>query len=166
MFGPKPNKPKCDRPLLNAHVRDLFWQCENTTESLQSLVNDFPFCPKPFGDLNQISDNINEIKCVVIFCEACDDEEQEDIRQTLQSASAAYDDCKLLRFYWACEPTALTSALRETLGLGSAGGPPEMILLDFPCEASYYVAPPVSSDVTVQAILDFCRAPGLVKKLC
>ena len=161
-----PRKVNChagDRPLLNRHVRDLFWQ---NGANAASLVGAFPFCPRPYGDLNQISDSIHETKCVVMLCEACDDEEQEECKTAVQMAAEAYNKqaCTPLRFYWACEPTALTQTLRDALRLG----PPreaDLILLDFPCDASYYVSP-FLHDINAESVLAFARAPGKVRTLC
>ena len=71
---------------------------------------------------------------------------------------------KPLRFYWACEPTALTQTLRDALRLGPPRGA-DLILLDFPCDASYYVSPCLQ-DVNAQSVLAFARAPGRVRTLC
>ena len=161
LLGPVPDSETCDRPVLNRHVRDLFWQ--NAANDTAALVNSFPFCPRAYGDLNQVSDSINETKCLVLLCEACDDEEQEEMMQALQSASETYRGCTPMRFYWACEPTPLTKALREALRIGLPQGP-NMVLLDFPSDASFYVAP--CQDITVQSVLNFAREPGRVYKLC
>ena len=161
MFGPKhPTSSTCDRSLLNGNVRDIF--CQGV--SPETLVREFPWCPRNFGDLNQVSDNINEIRCVVLFCEACDDEEQEEIRKTMQAASEAYDGCSSLRFYWVCEPTQLTKALRESFVLGPPMGA-QMIFLDIPSDTSYYVGPR-NVEISVESVLRFVRQPGEAKKLC
>eukprot|EP00977_Amphora_coffeiformis_P012319 scaffold3043_cov180-Amphora_coffeaeformis.AAC.11 len=162
MFGPKhPTDPACDRPLLNGNVRDIF--CQNTT-SPETLVHEFPWCPLKYGDLNQVSDNINDMKCVIVFCEACDDEEQEEIRKALRAASEAYDGCSLLRFYWACESTQLTKILRETLHLGPCMGA-HMVLMDIPSNASYYVGTH-DVEISIESVLDFVQQPGAAMKLC
>ena len=162
LLGPVPehNPLSCDRPVLNRHVRDLFWQNGNDTAA---LVAAFPFCPRLYGDLNQVSDSINQIKCVLLLCEACDDEEQEEMMETLQYASQVYQGCTPMRFYWACEPTPLTKTLREALQLGPPRGP-DMVLLDFPSDASYYVSK--CQEITVQSVLKFVHQPGPVQKLC
>ena len=159
LLGPVPDDETCDRPVLNRHVRDLFWQNDNPAD----LVASFPFCPRAYGDLNQVSDNINETKCVVLLCEACDDDEQDEIMQALQSAAQIYKGCTPMRFYWACEPTALTKSLREALRLGPPCGH-SMVLLDFASDASYYVA--WCQDITVETVLDFAREPGRAYQLC
>ena len=162
MFGPMhPTNPACDRPLLNRNVRDIFCQ---KTMSPETLVREFPWSPRNFGDINQVSDNINDMKCVIVFCEVCDDEEQEEIRMALRSASEAYDRCSVLRFYWACEPTQLTKVLRETLNLGHPMGV-QIVLMDIPSGASYYVGPPDLA-ISTESVLDFARQPGIAKKLC
>lgn len=165
MFGPRPvHDQKCDRPLINANVRDIFQQ-----QCPDSLASKFPFAPLTFGDLNQVSEDINSTKCVVIFCESCDDEEQEEIIRMLQSAAGASSaGCAggvggAMRYYWACETTQLTKALRDMLNLGHPDAP-TMVLLDMPSEASYYVAP-TQPDITVEAILNFAREPGQRQKL-
>ena len=161
MLGPK----GCDndRPLLNRHVRDLLWQCNNHPAV---LVPDFPFAStRNFGDLNQISENIHETKCIVVFCEACDDDEQKYIQRALQCASQLYRECDAVKFYWACEQTQLTTCLRETLALGPPQCVPSMVLLDLASNASYYVGL-VGTDLCAESILDFVRSPGTVRTLC
>jgi hypothetical protein len=161
MFGPKPrNFSRRDRPLLNANVCDIFWSCPSPDE----LVSAFPFLPKLFGDINQISNSINETKCVLLFCEDCDDEVQEEVRRILKSASKAYNGCTSLRFYWACESTILTEALRESLNFGAPNGV-LMTLLDLSSNGSYYVGGP-SENLSVNSVLEFVRTPGNVQKLC
>jgi hypothetical protein len=157
MFGPRPPNG-CDRPLLNPNVRDIFEQ------GCADVVTEFPFSPRAYGDLNQVSENINSTRCVVVLAEACDDEEQEHVRETLRIASTLYEGCDTTRFYWACAATQLTKTLRDTLQLEAlVDDDPLMILLDIPTGASYYVS--ATADVSVESVLHFVRQPGTCYKL-
>ena len=157
MLGP-PNE-RGDRPVINQHVRDLFWQ----NDEAAALVAAFPFCPRAFGDLNQVSDNINASKCLVLLCEACDDDEQREYMETVKVASKAYGCKTPMKFYWACEPSAVTKTLRDALRLGPPTGP-NVVLLDFPSDCSYYVYP-FMAEISPQSLLDFIKAPGRVYQL-
>ena len=155
MLGPRP-KDGGDRPIINANVRAIFEQGD--------YLSDFPYRPKPYGDLNKTSDNINELRCVIVFHEGGDDDEQEDIQEALQMAALTDENKNSnLRFLWANSPTGMTKTVREALQLGPIKEEPLMILLDIPDGGSFYVSS--STEVTMDSIQSFIRSPGEKRKL-
>jgi len=58
IFGPIPLGGE-DRPLINNNVRSIIEQGD--------YISDFPFTPKPYGDLNTTSDDINAASVLLSF---------------------------------------------------------------------------------------------------
>jgi len=157
-----------DRPLINADARSIF---EEPESEYPRYLCEFPYQPKRFGDFNRCTQDINNTKAVVVFCEYCDDCEQEDIEEAMQCASSSCmeDD---LRFLWVHEPTPYSQALRTALNIQSKGSNqalsectrPRMVLLDFANEGTYYLANrcenDTDGDITTQGVLDFANNPG------
>lgn len=149
MFGPRPADGS-DRALINANLRNTIEQGD--------YLSDFPFQPKLYGDLNQTTDNINNLRCVIVFHECGDDEEQENIQEVLKIASENCED-KRLRFFWAYQPTGLSKSVREAVNLGSPKDEPVMVLLDIPDQGAYFVSDQ-QTDLSPDSILAFINKPG------
>lgn len=150
IFGPIP-KTGGDRPLINPNVRPVI-------ES-GKYIEEFPFHPKRYGDINTTLDNINNHKCIIIFHELGDDHEQEEIQIALQQASDMYDGKDGLKFYWEFCSNGLDETLRSALRLGPAKEVPTMVLLDIPDGGAFYVSN-AEGDIVPQTILDFITSPG------
>ena len=148
MFGPRPADGG-DRPLINASLRSVIEQGD--------YVSDFPYTPKRYGDLNKTSDNINNLKCLIVFHESGDDEEQESIQRALQKALEHCEDTTI-RLFWANSPTGLSKSVREALRLGPVKKDPLMVLLDVPDQGVYYVSEQI--DISFDSILGFITNPG------
>ena len=138
------------RSVINPNCVGVFLNTDYSSE--------FPYEPKPYGDLNTTSDDINDFKCLVVFHEGGDDEEQGDIQEAVKFAAEQYDGTDV-KFFWALEDKILTKSVRQAVGLGPPTDEPKMILLDVANHGSYYV----SSDtgITSDAILNFVRSPGM-----
>lgn len=148
IFGPRPAGGG-DRPLINGSVRRVIVGGD--------YLSDFPFAPKPYGDLNAASENINSFRCVIVFHESGDEEGQENIQRSLEAASKLCDD-KNMRWYWANAPSGLSKSVREALQLGPVKDEPSMVLMDIPDQGAYYVSE--LSDVSVDSMVAFIACPG------
>jgi hypothetical protein len=149
IFGPRPANGG-DRPLINEHLRGIVEHGD--------YLSEYPFCPKPFGDLNKATDNINNFKSIIIFHEGGDDDEQHDIEEALQQAAENYEGEDKVKFYWATMPSRLSKTVRDALQLGPISNEPMMVLLDIPNNASFYVSK--ETDVSMESILGFLHSPG------
>lgn len=183
IFGPRPADGIGDRPLINKRLRPIIEQYFHNNDP-KTLIHDFPYWPKPYSDLSQTTDNINLFRCVIVFHEGGDDEEQDETRQCVQQAAALYyesrngvenlrnDGCsnQELKFMWAFSPTGLAHALRETLKLGPVTNEPILVLLDLPDHGAFYKYEPIQSPqqsnschhhfLTPESILAFISTPG------
>lgn len=154
IFGPVSSETG-DRPLINGNIRGVI--------ETGDYLSEFPYQPKPYGDLNKSTDNINACKCVIVFHEAGDDEEQEDIQETLQMAAENYTGKDGLKFYWANSPTGLSKTVREALKLGAIRDEPLMILLDIGDQGAYYVSD--KTDINMDTVSEFAKNPGERRQL-
>lgn len=145
IFGPGP-----DRPLINANCRPIIEHGD--------YISDFPYEPKRYGDLNLAANSINKFRCVVVFHEAGDDEEQQDIQEALKLACEHCND-KSMRFYWVTSQDRLSKTVRQIVGLGHVKDEPAMVMLDIPDQGAYYVSEQ-QSEVSFDSILSFIENPG------
>lgn len=154
IFGPVSSETG-DRPLINGNVRPLI--------ETGDYISDFPYKPKPYGDLNKSTDNINTGRCLIVFHEAGDDEEQEDIQESLQMVAENYTGTDGLKFYWAISPVGLSKTVREALKLGAIQDKPLMIILDIPDQGVYYISD--ATDISIETVAAFIKSPGERKQL-
>jgi len=155
MFGPRPDGGM--RPLINRNVREIFERGD--------FIKDFPYLPPPAcGDINQIKEDIKSHRFLVVFHEAGDDHEQDDIQKAIRSAAEKYHDVKPITMCWALCASGLCESLRSVLGLGLPQDNPTMVLLDIPDGGSYYLCH-ASSDITSDCIVNFIKAPGTPLKI-
>lgn len=150
MLGPRPvddDDNFGDRPVINSEVRAVV---ENG-----DYITDFPYYPKPWGDLCKTTDDINSHKCLVVFHEGGDEEEQMEVEYAVRDAAEEYrSGDELVKFYWACNPNAPLSAnIRKACNLGPIGDLPSMVLLDIPNDGIYYVSD--ERDITEDTIIEF-----------
>lgn len=152
MLGPRPVDETDnfgDRPVINSEVRAVI---ENG-----DYITDFPFYPKPWGDLCKTTDDINTHKCLVVFHEGGDEDEQMEVEYAVRDAAEEYrptDGDELVKFYWALNPDAPLSAnIRKACNLGPIGDLPSMVLLDIPNDGTYYVSE--ERDITEDTIVEF-----------
>jgi nucleoredoxin len=150
MLGPRPvddDDNFGDRPVINSEVRAVI---ENG-----DYITDFPFYPKPWGDLCKTTDDINTHKCLVVFHEGGDEDDQMEVEYAVRDAAEEYrSGDELVKFYWACDPEAPLSAnIRKACNLGPVGNLPSMVLLDIPNDGIYYVSE--ERDITEDSIIEF-----------
>lgn len=152
IFGPKPVAGGF-RPLLNPNIRDFFERGD--------YINDFPYLPSPFGDINATKEDINTHRFIIIFHEAGDDMEQDEIKEAIKSASDIYEASggKPIKLCYAFSTSGLCESLRSVLRLGVPKDEPTMVLLDIPDSGAYYVCPQ-GVELTQEVILGFTKTPG------
>lgn len=137
-----------ERELINPNIRGII---ENG-----DYISDFPYLPKPYGDLNHTPSDINDHRCIIVFHEGGDDEEQEDVVDAIKAASAQYPD---LIMYWATTVSQVTQSVRGALTLGAITPNPILILLDIPDNGGYYVCEN-KGEITDEVICQFVEQPG------
>ena len=149
MLGPKPVDESDnfgDRPIINTEVRAVI---ENG-----DYISDFPFYPKPWGDLCKTTDDINTHKCLVVFHEAGDENDQMDIEDAVRDAAEEYRGDELVKFYWACDGASpLAANIRQACGLGELKDVPTMVLLDIKNDGDFYISD--ATEITAETIQDF-----------
>lgn len=152
MLGPINYDADEDRPLINMDVRSVI---ENG-----DYISDFPYYPKPYGDLCTTKDDINTHKCLIVFHEGGDDEEQDDVEEILKEASEEFrGDDEAIKFYWAFDMDApLSSNIREACGLGPVSEEPAMVFLDIPNDGAFYISD--EDEVSVESIRRFLANKG------
>lgn len=123
-------------------------------------INDFPYHPKQCGDFQCFPMEINLHKCVLIFCEECDDEVQAHVVRACQAASeellrlssstdnaagtatgagaCSGDTLALVKIFWNLKPNAVSESVRAAIHL-PLDGRLHMIMLDLPDDCGYYV---------------------------
>ena len=138
--------PGPDRTLIHPNIRGII--------ETGDYLSDFPYLPRPYGDLNHTPHDINDHRCVIVFCEGGDDEAQEDVMDAIKLASVKRPD---MNMYWACTFSQVTRSVRAAVQLGPITDDAIMILLDIPDHGGYYV---YRGDVTEQSIVKFIERPG------
>jgi len=153
MLGPV--RPTCsDRPVISTNVRGYVERGDFVTE--------FPFETKNFGCINIKSDSIGKHKCLTVFHEGGDDDEQATIREAIQTVAKTWADVDV-HFLWAFDPTGLVQTVRDTVQLGPVDECPSMVLLDIPNGGSYFRSP--TTDISADIITHFLQHPGDRQKL-
>jgi hypothetical protein len=150
MYGPRPPDGS-DRPLINPFVRCII---EN-----ENYISEFPFHPKPYGDIDKTLRPINGHKCIVVFHEAGDDQEQEEVQEIVRMASQKYDGKEPIHMYWALCNNGFAENLRSALRLGRPQDEPTVVLLDIPDHGAFYLRGS-TGELTPDSILDFLKSPG------
>lgn len=149
MLGPRPEADEgaaTDRPVINTEVRAVI---ENG-----DYITDFPFYPKPYGDLCQTTDDINTHKCLIVFHEGGAEDEQMDVEDAVKEAAEEYRGDEYIKFYWANDgESSLSSNIREACNLGPLKDTPTMVLLDIKSDGSFYVSR--ETDITPETIKFF-----------
>lgn len=149
MLGPKPDDEDenfGDRPVINTEVRAVI---ENG-----DYITDFPFYPKPWGNLCKTTDDINTHKCLIVFHEGGDEEEQMDVEDAVKEAAEEYRGDEFIKFYWANDgESALSSNIREACSLGPLKKTPTMVLLDIKSDGCYYISQ--ETEITPETIKFF-----------
>lgn len=115
-----------NRPVINTSVRS-FVENEEFSE--------FPFHKKNYGDVGGAED-LEDVKCIVIFHENGDDDEHDEIKSIAKEAAAkAKEAGKEVNIYWSLTPGGLGGRIRSLTGLPDMSDDPTMIMLDIP---NYY----------------------------
>lgn len=143
-----PTQPDKERELINPNVRGLF--------EAGKYIEEFPYYPKTYGCLTAAPTDINGHKCVIVFDEEGDDDEQKEVQQAIVEASKQLNG---LNLYWCLKPSHVSTAVREALRLPqSSSKEATMVLLDIPDRGGFYVSE--SKDITADAVVSFAKSPG------
>jgi len=144
-----PEEKNGERALINKNIRHYI---ENDDFS------DFPFHKKNYGDVDA-SQDLNEVKSLIIFAENSDDDEQKDVQNVIKEVASKLKDEeseKEMDFLWAFSPNGIASKVREVTGLSATDT--SMIILDIPDEGAYYKSEEM--DFTTENVLKFIENPG------
>ena len=152
MLGPVIDKNTGERKVINDSVRS-FIEKEDFDE--------FPFVKRNFGDVDSAVGDLNEKKCVIVFHEQGDDEEQAELVKVMKEVAATYDKGdgeSDFSFYWALTTEGLSSRIRSVVNMTEVKEEPIMIMLDIPDDGGYYTS--TETDATVENIKKFVESPG------
>jgi len=134
-----------DRPLVNGNVRSFIEEED---------LGEFPFDEKPYGSIDDME--LNEHKCVVIFNENGDDDEQEQVKTAAKEIAAKVgDDIKIC---WSLGGSGLGKRIREVVGISDSSEEPAMVILDIPDTGAYYKTD--VTGITAETIMHFIESPG------
>jgi nucleoredoxin len=156
IYGPRPSGGG-NRPLINPNIREVFERGDHMRE--------FPYHPDSYGDINRVTADISSNRFAIVFYEAGDDHDQDEIKEAMQEASHIYNSSnnnRPIMFCWAFCFSGLCESLRSVLRLGRPKDTPTMILLDIPQDGAFYVCPESQSvNITTDNVLSFIKSPGL-----
>lgn len=150
MLSPVTDKTTGERKLINDNVRSFISNNE---------LDEFPFLPKNYGNVNS-ADDLNEKKSVIVFCENGDDEEQDQLINTMKEVASTDQD---VSYYWSMSPEGLGKKIREVVNMKEMKDDPEMIILDIPDNGGYYIS--TETNITAENIRAFVKSPGERKQL-
>jgi len=146
ILGPVPEGGG-DRPLINDNLRGIIDGGD---------FSEFPFYPKPYADLSLGADGINEHRCLVVFCENEDDDEQRDIVEMVKKVAEKKKEG--MKFFYATSPAGVVPAVRKLLKMENKMDGVVMALLDIPDKGGYYLSS--ETDLTENKIEQFISNPG------
>lgn len=138
-----------ERRLINANIRGAI-------ESGDFM--DFPFHPTPYGDLNNGAENINERKCVIVFHENGDDDDQKEVINAVKGAAEQLKDKVDMDFLWAVDPKGMAGRIREVLKMDPMSDEATMVILDIPDRGGFYTS--AETDASAENIVKFVENPG------
>lgn len=137
----------------------------------EDCISSFPYYPRSYGDLKTSPTEINQHKCVLVFCEGGDDALQEDVMEACKVAAAEMQIItnEPFKVLWNLKPNAVSDWVRQATRLPDcikSEAQIQMVLMDLPNDSSYYVAKNLQDDIlTSQDIVRFCQVPGVRKHL-
>lgn len=148
-----PELPNGDRDVINTNVRGVIEDGD--------YMADFPFQPKTYGSLQASPEDINDHRCLIVFHEMGDDDDQQEVRNALRGAS---NHLGSLKCFWVLEQCHVSKSLRQAVGLPlQPTHEPAMVLLDIP-EGGLYCRSSCT-EITVQNVLLFTQSPGTPQAL-
>ena len=148
MLGPVCNEDTLERPIINKNIRGFIEEGD---------LSQFPFPEKNYGNVDSAED-INEVRAVVVFHEAGDDDEQQKIKDLVKAVAKKREDDLTVKFFWALSSDGLGPRLRSLLKMNEVPGEPEMIMLDLPDNGGYYKSE--INDITADSVIEFIESPG------
>jgi len=151
MVGPVNYDEGEDRPLINPDIRAVI--------ETGDYISDFPYYPKPFGDFCTTTDDINTHKCLIVFHEGGEMDDQDEVEEAVKQAAMDYRGDEIIKFYWAFDDEVpLVANTRQACDLGPLQEEPTMVLLDIPDDGAFYVSE--ETEVTVDTIKFFLMNHG------
>jgi len=140
-----------NRKMINPQIEFL---------SPSQFVEEFPYRPKQYGCIERVPEAINHQKCLMVFFENGDDEEQRELKKLMNSIAEDHG----VRALWAMQPSEMSETLRLICQLGSSE--PRVILLDLPDNGAYYVMQDHEGEcLSRESIVEFLQHPGGRRKL-
>jgi len=153
ILGPVPSGGG-ERPLINKSIRSFIEDGD---------FSEFPFHPKSYGTLDSAGGDINDEKCLIIFHEYGDDDDQQEIIDVVKAVSEKCKSMSDMKFLWALNPSGFAPRVRSAAKLPAMSEDPAMIILDIPDKGGYYTSE--VTDITVENVVDFIKNPGERKQL-
>lgn len=148
MLGPVSNEETMERPIINKNIRGYIEE---------GSFSEFPFPEKNYGDI-ETAEDINEVKSLIVFHEAGDDDEQNEIKDVLKQVAEKMEHDKKIKFFWGLSTDGLVPRIRSLLKMNETPSEPEMIMLDLPDNGGYYKSD--VNKITVENVMTFVESPG------
>lgn len=150
-----PSDDEGNRKLINGNIRGPIESGD---------FEDFPFLPKNYADLNNGGENINDRKCLIVFHENGDDDEQKDVVDAVKAvAEQLKDKHGDMDFLWAVDPNGIAPRVRDALKMPKVSDEATMVILDIPDNGGFYTTD--ETDPTVENIAKFIENPGERKQI-
>lgn len=148
MLGPVCNEETLERPIINKNIRGSIEDGD---------LSQFPFPETNYGNVDSAQD-IDEVKAVIVFHEAGDDDEHQKIKDLLKTVAKEREHDKTVKFFWALSSDGLGPRIRTLTKMSEVPSEPEMIMLDIPDNGGYYKSD--VSEITVDNVMKFIESPG------
>ena len=149
MLGPVSDEETFERPIVNKNARGAMESGD---------FSDFPFGEKNYGEVDGAED-INDVKCLVVFHEGGDDDEQDDVKEVLKQVGEQMKDKQGVKFLWALSTLSLAPKIRSLCKMpATPSDEAAMVILDIPDKGGYYKSG--VTDITVENVLKFLESPG------
>lgn len=150
MLGPVPEEGG-ERPVINTQIRSFV---------TEGRLGEFPFHPSPCKNLATDFDGIERTKCLVVFHEHGEEDEQKKTVQTVGEVAKKMieDESCDVEFYYAITSGDIVSDIKTAIKRENHKESPLMALLDFSDQGAYHVAD--ETDVTEETIMNFVQSPG------
>merc|ERR1712038_125644 len=148
MLGPVSNEETLERPIINKNMRSIIEEGD---------FSDYPFKEKNYGSVE--TSDLQEVKSVIVFHEAGDDDDHDKIKSTLKEVGEKMEGKEECKFLWALSEKGMATRIRSALGMPKTpGDDPVMVMLDLPDDGGYYKAK--AGDITADSITEFVANPG------
>jgi len=149
-----------NRTLVNDNVRGFIESGD---------FSEFPFPKRNYGDLEESGgETINDERCLIVFHENGDDDEQDEAKEAVKGAAEALKGDKAseeTNFYWSLQAGGVGTKVREVIKMSGVGDDALAVLLDVPDGGGFYVMEGGKDATEADHLVEFVRNPGTRKQM-